>query len=335
VAAPSTFAHAACSADRFLAGIDALLPGIRARSAEVEALGRVPDDIVRDLTDVHVFRAVQPRQWGGLELDPASFFEGMVRIATACGSTGWVASVVGIHACHVALFSDQAQREVWAENPDTRVSSSYAPTGTVRREVGGFHLAGRWGFSSGVDHCGWALLGGLVPAEEEGGAPEFHTFLVPRRDFTIDQASWNVTGLAGTGSKDVLIAGAFIPQHRAHSVLEEYRRTDPGLAVNGRPLFHLPRHLLFCYAIAVAAIGAASEALDTFIENNRSRVPAFGGPQLAINSALHRRLAEALTLRGWGAPGLLVSYEADHHVAWRGDSAPPAWSTVLARVSGH
>lgn len=295
VVAPSTFAPAACGASPFLAGIDALVPGIRARGAETEALGRVPDDIIRDLTNAHVFRALQPRQWGGLELDPASFFEGMVRIATACGSTGWVASVVGVHASHVALFSDEAQHEVWAEKPDARAASSYAPTGTVRREAGGFHLAGRWSFSSGVDHCDWALLGGFVPAKEEGGTPVFHTFLVPRRDFVIDQTSWNVTGLAGTGSKDVVIAGAFIPRHRAHSVLDEYHRSDPGLAVNDRPLFRLPRHLLFCYAIAVAAIGAASGALDAFIENNRSRVPAFGGPQLAINPALHRRLAEALT----------------------------------------
>lgn len=296
--APNTFALRAASASQFLAGIDALLPEIRARAAEAETLGRVPDDSIRDLTDAHVFRALQPRQWGGLELDPASFFEGMVRIATACASTGWVSSVLGIHAAHLALFSDEAQREVWGENPDARVSSSYAPTGAARREAGGFHIAGRWSFSSGVDHSEWALLGGLVPTEEEDGGTVFHTFLVPRRDFVIDQTSWNVTGLAGTGSKDVVIASAFIPRHRSHNVLDEYHCTNPGFAVNDRPLFRLPRHLLFCDAIAVAAIGAAAGALEAFIENNRSRTPAFGGPQLAINPALHRRLAEALTAVG-------------------------------------
>jgi len=283
------------SPEAFLAGIDALLPAIRARSAEVERLNRVPDDIIRQLADAHVFRAVQPRQWGGLELDPATFFEGMVRIATACGSTGWVASVVGVHAWHVALFSEAAQREVWAKHPDARVSSSYAPTGAVRRGQGGFRLSGRWGFSSGVDHCDWALLGGLVPAEEEGGTPEFRSFLVPRRDFVIDDTSWNVTGLAGTGSKDVVIADAVIPEHRTHRVLDVYHHTDPGFAVNDRPLFRLPWHLMFCYAIAVASIGAATGALDAFIENNRGRVSAFGGPPVALNPGMHRRLAQALT----------------------------------------
>jgi 3-hydroxy-9,10-secoandrosta-1,3,5(10)-triene-9,17-dione monooxygenase len=278
----------------FLSGIDALLPTIRARSAEVERLGRIPDDIMRDLTGAHVFRVVQPRQWGGLELDPATFFEGMVRIASACGSTGWVASVVGIHPWQVALFAEAAQRDVWANNPDSRISSSLAPTGKVQRASGGFHLSGRWGFSSGVDHCEWALLGGHVPPVGEG-TPEYRTFLVPVRDCAIDHASWNVTGLAGTGSKDLVIAGAFIPEHRTHSILDVYQRSDPGFAVNDRPLFRLPWHLMFCYAIASPSIGAATGALDAFIENNQMRISSFGGPQVALNPGLQRRLASALT----------------------------------------
>src|SRR4051812_6717893 len=204
----------------YLAGIDALLPAIRARSGETEALGQVPDDIIDELAQAHVFRALQPRQWGGLELDPATFYEGMVRIASACGSTGWVASVVGVHAWQIALFAEAAQREVWGDDPDTRAATSLAPTGTVRRMDGGFHLSGRWSFCSGIDHCTWALLGGLVPSLEASGTPEFRTFLVPRGAFDIDQQSWNVTGLAGTGSKDIVVNGTFVPAYRTHSVVD-------------------------------------------------------------------------------------------------------------------
>ncbi|MBV9248172.1 MAG: hypothetical protein JO227_02845, partial [Acetobacteraceae bacterium] len=64
----------------FLDRISSLLPDIRARAPATEKLGKVPDDIVQTLTDVGVFRAVQPRQWGGLELDLATFYEGMVRL---------------------------------------------------------------------------------------------------------------------------------------------------------------------------------------------------------------------------------------------------------------
>jgi hypothetical protein len=150
---------------------------------------------------------VQPRQWGGLELDLATFYEGMVLIASACASTGWVASVVGVHPWQIALFADEAQREVWEADADARASSSLASTGSVQRVNCGFHLSGRWHFSSGVDHCGWALLGAVVPDDCSGA--EFRTFLVPRKDFAIDHESWQVTGLAGTGSKDIVITDAF------------------------------------------------------------------------------------------------------------------------------
>ena len=131
----------------------------------------VPDDIIRSLTLTGVFRALQPRRWGGLELDLAAYYEGMIRIASACASTGWVASVVGIHPWQVALFADAAQRDVWGDDSDARIASSLAPVGKVRRVDGGYRLAGRWPFSSGVDHCSWALIGGVIVF---GGCRTYH-----------------------------------------------------------------------------------------------------------------------------------------------------------------
>ncbi|HEX4174203.1 MAG TPA: acyl-CoA dehydrogenase family protein [Acetobacteraceae bacterium] len=279
-------------ADAFLTGITALLPEIRARAGETERAGRVSDDMVKALANAGVFRAVQPTQWGGLELDLATFYQGMALIASACGSTGWVASVVGIHPWQIALFAEEAQRDLWQEDPDVRASSSYAPTGSVRRVDGGFHLSGRWHFSSGVDHCGWVLLGGVIP--DEGSGVEFRTFLVPRQEFAIDHESWRVTGLAGTGSKDIIVAGAFVPEYRTHSIIDVYHERNPGFAVNDRPYYRLPWRLVFGYTIAAPAVGAALGAVQAFIESNSARVSAYGGPAVARDPAVHRPLARAL-----------------------------------------
>ena len=276
----------------FLARIAALLPELRARALETERLGRVPDDIVRALTAIGVFRAVQPRQWGGLELDHATFYAGMIQIASACAATGWVASVVGVHPWQIALFANEAQREVWADDADARAASALAPTGSVQCVEGGFRLSGRWHFSSGIDHCGWALLGGIVP--DQGSGAEFRTFLVPARDYSIDHESWQVTGLAGTGSKDVVVADAFVSEHRTHSIVDVYHGRDPGFAVNDRPYFRLPWRLVFGYTIAAPAIGAALGALDAFIGQNRTRVSAYGGPPVAQDPAVRRPLASGL-----------------------------------------
>jgi 3-hydroxy-9,10-secoandrosta-1,3,5(10)-triene-9,17-dione monooxygenase len=281
--------------ENFLRGIDALLPAIRERAGEVERNGMISREVIGWLTEAGLFRAVQPRQWGGLELGAGTFFEGALRVARACGSTGWVASVVGIHPWHIAMFHPEAQSDVWSANPDTLASTSYAPTGQVRRVPGGFRLSGRWGFSSGVDHCDWVILGAVAPDHEDGLGPEFRSFLVPRGDFTVDSESWRVTGLAGTGSRDVIVADAFVPEYRTHSSTQVYEHADPGRVVNDRPLYRLPWSCVFPYAIATPAIGAATGALALFIENNRERVSVAAGRTTSAGADLHLRLAESLT----------------------------------------
>ena len=77
-------------------------------------------------------------------------------------STAWVLGVVGIHPFQLALYDDKAQNEVYGDDPDTLVSSSYAPLGQVEVVDGGFKLSGHWQWSSGSEHCEWALLGALV-----------------------------------------------------------------------------------------------------------------------------------------------------------------------------
>src|SRR4029450_5985036 len=80
-----------------LAGIDDLLPLIAKRAQATEDLRRLPDETVAELDEVGFFKLLQPEQWGGLQCDPTLFYEAVRRIATACGSTGWVGSVPRVH----------------------------------------------------------------------------------------------------------------------------------------------------------------------------------------------------------------------------------------------
>ena len=101
-----------------LAGIDDLLPRIAKRAQAAEELRRLPDETVSELDEVGFFKLLQPEQWGGLQCDPTLFYEAVRRIASACGSTGWVSSIIGVHNWHLALFDQQAQDEVWGNDPD-------------------------------------------------------------------------------------------------------------------------------------------------------------------------------------------------------------------------
>jgi 3-hydroxy-9,10-secoandrosta-1,3,5(10)-triene-9,17-dione monooxygenase len=171
-------------------------------------------------------------------LGPASFYYAVIEIGTVCASSAWVLSILGVHQFHVGLFPPQAQDEVWGDDSSALVSSSYPPTGKAERVSGGFRLSGS--FSSGCDYARWAFLGAVVPSSRQtASAHDITAFLVPRRDYRIEDV-WHVAGLAGTGSSDIVIDEAFVPNYRASSFADSYRQRLPGQADNPWPLFRLP-----------------------------------------------------------------------------------------------
>jgi 3-hydroxy-9,10-secoandrosta-1,3,5(10)-triene-9,17-dione monooxygenase len=275
-----------------IAGVRELLPVLRERAQETEDRRSLPAETVKSLTETGFFRLLQPVRFGGLEADPLTFLEAVRLLAGACGSTGWVASVMGVHNWQLGLFPDRAQQEVWAHDQATRMSSSYAPTGKVSAVDGGYRLTGRWSFSSGCDHATWVLLGGIVPAAE-GGQADFCTFLLPAADYRIDDV-WNTIGLRGTGSNDIVVDDAFVPAHRALSFNDTAKCVCPGQEVNPGPLYRIPYGSLFPYAITTPIIGMATGAYDAHVTHTRGRVRAsYVGVKAAEDPFAQVRVARA------------------------------------------
>jgi 3-hydroxy-9,10-secoandrosta-1,3,5(10)-triene-9,17-dione monooxygenase len=278
-----------------IAGVTELLPVLRQRSQEAEDGRVIPAESVKALEETGFFRLLQPRSAGGLEADPVTFFTAVRLIASACGSTGWVASVVGVHPWQLALFPQQAQDDVWAADPATRMSSSYAPTGKARHTQGGHRLDGRWSFSSGCDHATWVLLGGIV-TNDEGQPTDFRTFLLPASDYTIDDV-WDTVGLRGTGSNDIVVDNAFVPEHRSLSFTDVTKCACPGQQINEGPLYRIPFGSIFSYAITTPIIGMATGAYAAHVEYQRQRVRAsYVGQRSAEDPFAQVRIAEAAAL---------------------------------------
>lgn len=274
-----------------IAGVRELLPTLRERAQETEDRRALSAETVKALAEVGLFRLLQPARFGGYEADPLTFLTAVRLIASACGSTGWVASVVGVHNWQLALFPDEAQQDVWSADPTTRMSSSYAPTGRVTAVEGGYRLQGRWSFSSGCDHATWVLLGGMVP--DTGSPPDFRTFLVPADDYRIDDV-WNTVGLRGTGSNDIVIEDAFVPTYRSLSFNDTARCVCPGQAVNPAPLYRIPYGSLFPYAITTPIIGMATGAYEAHVAYTRERVrAAYAGVKAAEDPFAQVRVATA------------------------------------------
>ncbi|MCP3933861.1 MAG: flavin-dependent monooxygenase [Actinomycetia bacterium] len=276
----------------YLGKVRELLPAVRERAMECEHQRRIPEATFEEFKEAGLFRCVQPARYGGYELDPLTFFQAVSEVAEACPSTAWVLAVLAVHNWEIGLMSDQAQADVWGEDPDIQTSSAYAPTGTVELADGGFRLSGRWPFSSGCDPSDWALLGGVVPTDD--GVPDVRAFLLPRSEYVIED-DWYVCGLAGTGSKVIVVEDGFVPDHRTHSFADAFNLTNPGQQVNTGPSFKLPFFMVFAFAIAAPAIGAAQGALDYHRSYIRNKITALGNDKVADDPFAQQRVAMAVT----------------------------------------
>lgn len=241
-----------------------------------ERLGKLSEQSVVLIRQAGVMRLLQPTDFGGYAAHPRDFAEAVMAVAKHCGSTGWVCGVGGVHPWEMALMDRRLQAEIWADDPDTWIASPYAAQGIATPVEGGYRLTGRWNFSSGTDHCSWIFLGARVGGAD-GVPPKVLHVVLPRADYTIVEDSWDVIGLSGTGSKDIIVDGAFIPDYRTID-FEHVASGASAAEAAGRTetLYKLPFWTMFPLGITAALIGITEGALAAHLDYQRDRVAATG-----------------------------------------------------------
>lgn len=286
------------SSSEYVQKARALVPVLRERASRQWETPKILDETIADLQEAGFFQMLQPRRWGGAETTPIESFEVTSILAEGDPSVGWVLGVIGIHHYHLAFFDQRAQEEVWGQNTKTLISSPYAP-GKARRVDGGYVLSGRWGFSSGSDHCDWTFLGGNIEGEENTARAKVsgmaqYCFLLPRSDYQVIP-NWDVHGLRATGSNDILVEEAFIPEHRALRWENVLLNDAPGLELNQGLLYKVPFFQIFSRATqAPSALGALLGLVQTFLDFNKGKVSRHG-QHISANQAATLAVAEAIS----------------------------------------
>jgi alkylation response protein AidB-like acyl-CoA dehydrogenase len=288
-------------ADTGVADIDTLIDRaktltrrLRERAPACEEARRVSEETMADLRAAGLFRVLQPARYGGIEGGLDDFVSLVELIARGCGSTGWVYSVAAIHQWQIAMYPAEAQEEVWGEDGQALASSSYVPSGAAEPVDGGWRLSGFWNFCSGCDNTQWMIVGGRF---KDGDAPGAHAFfLIPRADYRIED-NWHVLGLAGTGSKNVVVEDAFVPAHRVLTVEQAGSGKPPGAVVNRAPVYRVPFPAAVSTCLAAPPLGMAQGALDSYVEGLSTRTTrgAIGGAgrRVAELPTIQLRVAEA------------------------------------------
>jgi alkylation response protein AidB-like acyl-CoA dehydrogenase len=317
---------------------------MRAQAEEAEKIGKLTDDTVKTMKQLGNIRLLQPKKHGGMEVHPREFAETVMATAALDPSAGWINGVVGVHPYQLAYADPRVGAEIWADDVDTWVASPYAPQGVAKPVDGGYIFNGRWQFSSGTDHCDWIFLGAMI-GDDDGKPlmpPQMLHMILPRKDYEIIEDSWDVVGLRGTGSKDVIVKDAFVPSYRTMDAMKVMDGTAQREAGMTETLYLMPWSTMFPLGISSATIGIAEGALAAALDYQRSRVNssgvaikddpyvmyAIGEAAADINAARQELLANADRIYDMVDAGKEVPFE--DRAAGRRTQVRAVWRAVSA-----
>ena len=260
-----------------------LAPILKERAPDTEELRRVHPDSVADILSAGLHLVGVPKRYGGLDIPYGVGQEIGVELARGCPSTSWCYSLWVAHSWLVGYWPQAAQEEVFGGGPDALCSSSLSPGKSTCTPVdGGYRLTGRWEFSSGCDFAAWVMLG-------VAGIGSRNWVLVPRGEFQIVD-TWYVSGLRGSGSKDIVVDDAFIPAHRVVEVTTAGDSDLSGWELHRQDRYRVPIPALLGWDLVAPMIGLARGMIDEFV----AKLAGTSGPgRTADATAVHLRLSQA------------------------------------------
>jgi len=287
----------------------ALKPLLEASAAEIETSLTIPDHVLDALHDAQMFRTVMPRSVGGAELDPATHAQVVAAIAEGDASVAWCIAQAACASMASAYLEPRVAQEIFG---DPRAVFTF---GFTRGEPpclavpveGGWIINGTWTFASG-NRCATWLGGHCRLCDENGnqlkhpdGRPVERTMVFPRSAATVDNESWDVMGLCGTGSDTYAVSDLFVS--RDHSVVPRVTARDhnlpEGKAAEPEPerresgiLYRHSMQLIASCGLSSVAIGAAQAMLDAFIPLARKKTPS-NSIALRDDTWVQARIAQA------------------------------------------
>jgi alkylation response protein AidB-like acyl-CoA dehydrogenase len=273
-----------------LARARALVPKLAERAPAATAARMLPGETIADYHAAGIVNILQPKRFGGLQGRFSLFSRITEELTYGCASSAWVYAVLAEHQWIVSQYPEQAQIDVWGDNPLAVASSSLAPRAAAKPADGGWRVSGKFPFSSGCDYAQWGIVGVFL---SELGDPRSVAYLLVPLDEVEILDDWQVLGLAGTGSKSLVLKDVFVPRHRCVMVADLFAGTPPGAKVHpDYPVVRAPRGFLVSYSLPPVAIALGRSALDLVCRDLATRISR-GVTRMAESEVVQMIVGEA------------------------------------------
>ncbi|MEO0950391.1 MAG: acyl-CoA dehydrogenase family protein, partial [Pseudomonadota bacterium] len=206
-------------------------------------------------------------QYGGLGTPLPDMLQAYEAMAYEDAAVSWVVWNAGLIGLYARFMPEALRRELFA-NGDQMICQSTIPAGELHIDGEVARVRGRWPLMSGSPSADWAVLSCRKfidgkPVIEASGNPEIVLAALPRDAFEIID-TWHSSGLRGTGSNDIEVNDATVPEYRSFGF-------TPDMAVAG-PTDRLPIFASVSAIFAAQVLGLARAVFDHAVDRGRSIV---------------------------------------------------------------
>ena len=264
---------------------------LSARSNDIEAAGRLPQDLADKMANADFYRLVVPEALGGLEAHPQVFFDTLAATAQADSAAGWCLMIGTTTSVTSSSLPTEHAQAIYGTDPKVITAGVTAPMGRADIQADGSVIAsGRWPYGSGSQTASWIAGGCTLYKDGEVVTNRFDqpaTMLVffERDQVDIHDDTWQTSGLRGTGSHDFSVNQAHVPEGR-------------WVELGGRPridtpLYRFPTLGLLALGVSAVSIGIARHALSVFHKLAVAKTPTGGRRTLANRGAVQADYAMA------------------------------------------
>ena len=307
--------------------LDQLIVEVERRRDEFDAVSHVPRDMIAKMKRAGIFRASTPKRFGGDALPPPQFLAMLERIATADGSTAWVAAF-GSANTYLASLPVETQARIYASGPDQVFAGGLYPLQPAERAPGGYLVSGQWRFASGCKGADWigVGIGGAPGKVGDANAGKPFTAVLPASEVEIVD-NWNVVGMQGTGSHDLRLKNKFVD--------EQWTFVRGGVPLIDEPLYRYPAVAYQAQVHAAVNLGLARAALDLLAGMSGVTKTTTGAPRLADRAYYRSGLAQAEANLRSARAFFFESAETSWRTVMAGDPVSPSEANLLRLSATH
>ncbi len=311
--------------------LKALSPMLEANAAEAEKHRKPVNRVMQAIEETQAYRWFVPKKYGGFEFSLEGFMEIGVTLGAADISTAWVTTFCMEHNWLIGLYNAEAQEHIFSKHPYIIAPGTLAPRGRATPVDGGFRLTGHWEWGTGVMHANWVLVGAIT---DHDGPPEMCMYALPRTDVEVLD-TWQMSGMVGTGSNDIVIKDKFVPGCLRQNLSDLRAGDSPGSKLHKTPTFRMPMLPVLGLTAAAPAVGCAKRTVERFKEKIKERT-IYGTQDKQGERALAQSRLAHLTVRARRVESTLTEIAKDVE-AWgkSGEICPDIVRAELRVRIGH